>query len=544
MARLIRCFIGGAGTRCAFLGVFFFWVIAQMASAAAEAKKPPGDDIFNGTNIVRVDIKIPKAGIDRLSRYWWGGGRSQQDRPEVKATITEGGRSYTNVAIHLKGSAGSFSSINDQPALTLNFDKFVPDQTFHGLKKISLNNSRQDQSRIQEKLCREMFEAAGVPVPRADYAVVTLNGRPLGLYVLVEGYNKQFLKRYFKDTSGNLYDGGFCQEVNEYLNVNSGDHPEDRSGMRRFLNVINSANGKENGLKEIEQVLDVDRFLAFVAMEDLTVHWDGYTMNRNNYRVYHDKDSGKMIFMPHGMDQMFGAGGRGSPDLGIVPYLNGYVAGVVLGFPEGRSRYIKKLIELRTNIFNLEAVTNRVRQINAKIQPALQGRSDRWAVNHLVECIVQRNESLNQQLAPRQTIAFDINGIAKLEGWRPRGTGVEGKFDASTTETGRKTLHIRAEKGGSAYSWRTRVPLLAGRYRFEGFAKTLNAPEEADQGVQLRISQAPGRVPLHGNTDWIKLSYGFEVPEPGMDVELICELKGSQGEAWFDSGTLRLRRLE
>ena len=37
----------------------------------------------------------------------------------------------------------------------------------------------------------------------------------------------------------------------------------------------------------------------------MTWDWDGYVMNRNNYRVYHDLDTGKMVFFPHGMDQMF-----------------------------------------------------------------------------------------------------------------------------------------------------------------------------------------------------------------------------------------------
>ena len=49
------------------------------------------------------------------------------------------------------------------------------------------NNSVQDSTYLSEKICREMFEAAGVPSPRAGHAVVEFDGRLLGLYVLVEG---------------------------------------------------------------------------------------------------------------------------------------------------------------------------------------------------------------------------------------------------------------------------------------------------------------------------------------------------------------------
>ena len=46
--------------------------------------------------------------------------------------------------------------------------------------------------------------------PRANYVRVNLNGKALGLYLLTEGWDKTFLKRYFKNLKGNLYDGGFA----------------------------------------------------------------------------------------------------------------------------------------------------------------------------------------------------------------------------------------------------------------------------------------------------------------------------------------------
>jgi len=55
--------------------------------------------------------------------------------------------------------------------------------------------------------------AMGCPCGRACHAIVELNGRKVGLYVLKEGFDTVFLKRHFKDESGNLYDGGFLQEI-------------------------------------------------------------------------------------------------------------------------------------------------------------------------------------------------------------------------------------------------------------------------------------------------------------------------------------------
>src|SRR5207247_1862885 len=111
---------------------------------AAETNQTSTGDIFTNLVVPRLQIEIPAAGLARLrSSGHWGGGR-QQDRPVVKATVREGAIVYTNVAIHLKGAAGSFRPVDQGPCLTLNFDKFTPGQSFHGLHKLSLNNSVQD----------------------------------------------------------------------------------------------------------------------------------------------------------------------------------------------------------------------------------------------------------------------------------------------------------------------------------------------------------------------------------------------------------------
>ena len=73
--------------------------------------------------------------------------------------IEEGGKTYENVGIHLKGAAGSFRGIDDRPALTLNFDKFQKGQDYHDLDKIHLNNSVQDPSYLNELICSELGAA-------------------------------------------------------------------------------------------------------------------------------------------------------------------------------------------------------------------------------------------------------------------------------------------------------------------------------------------------------------------------------------------------
>src|SRR5204863_8811439 len=141
------------------------------------------------------------------------------------ATMREGGQVYTNVALHLKGGFGSFRPIDNNPGLTLNFERYAPGQTFHGLSKFSLNNSVQDPTFLNEKICRELFNSVETPAPRAGFTTVQLNGRKLGLHVLTEGFNKQFLRHYFTNVHGNLYQTHANQEISDRLDVNSWDDP-------------------------------------------------------------------------------------------------------------------------------------------------------------------------------------------------------------------------------------------------------------------------------------------------------------------------------
>src|SRR5882672_4345210 len=95
-------------------------------------KASTGDDLFTNKAIVRLQIQIPPEGLEILRKYRYRRGSNQMERVSVAATVREGGRLYTNVAVHLKGSLGSFRPIYSlRPALTLNFDKFAEGQRFH-----------------------------------------------------------------------------------------------------------------------------------------------------------------------------------------------------------------------------------------------------------------------------------------------------------------------------------------------------------------------------------------------------------------------------
>src|SRR5258705_10001387 len=180
------------------------WVISTPAFGASYApKRVPGAEIFDNKTILPIRIEISSNELAVLRR---------DDKSDVRATVYEGTNVWRDVGLHVKGAAGSRKGIDDKVALTLSFQKFTPEQRFHGLRKIHLNNSVQDGSFLCENICSELYRKAGVPTPRVTYATVELNGRKRGFYVVKEGFTKDLIGMYFKNKDGNLYDGEFLYE--------------------------------------------------------------------------------------------------------------------------------------------------------------------------------------------------------------------------------------------------------------------------------------------------------------------------------------------
>jgi spore coat protein CotH len=343
----------------------------------------PGADLFALTNVPAFVIEIDAAGLRSLRN---------EPRTKVKATVRLGGELFRDVGVHIKGSQGSLQTIDARPALTLSFNKFVPKQKCHGLRKLHLNNSAEDPTFMTDVLCSELFRQAGVPSARGAYATLELNRRKLGLYVLKEGLTKEFLAQYFRRTDGNLYDGGFRRDVDRPLERIHGDGPDDQADRLALLAAAREPEAARRW-QRLQEVLDLDRFITSLALQTITWNWDGYAMARNNYRIYHDSESGKLVFIPHGLDQMFW-----EPQGTIYPRMQGLVASAVMRVPEGRSLYRARLASLHTNRFKVAALTSRVNELAALIEPYFPQAPA--AAAKLRRLIIARSRSIAEQLQP------------------------------------------------------------------------------------------------------------------------------------------------
>ena len=549
-------------------------VLSALAQREGPAKPEPSDDLFTNAIVRHLRIEISEEGMATL-RVPVPRSRAVSQRPDVPATVREGNKVWTNVAVHLKGSLGSFRPVNDKPALTLNFDKFAEGQRFHGLQKISLNNSVQDPSYVNEKVCREVFAAAGIPVPRADYATVELNGRHLGLFVLVEGWNKQFLRRHFGNVKGNFYDPGNSREINTITTAAFGDEPTNNGALLAVWKAANEPDHTKR-LARLKETLDLDRFLMLHALDVMMWNWDGYALNRNNYRVFHDAASDRIAFLPHGLDQMFW-----KPDGPIMTGRSGFVAKSILETAEGRRLYLEHFRRLRARVFDERALTNRVASLTARLRPALakEGRGavvqQQAAANEFIELISARARDVDSQLVGvNNLLVLALNESVSLTNWvSHRELGL---VSFTKTENQPIALRIHVNRGPVLGMWTTVAWLEEGRYRIEGRVKTLAVQNDgrSDAGAGFRVwssrketrgtswgwfpyasthdTRMGGMIPVFTNTpqqrltrdtDWTNVTHEFELRQPMADLQIQCVLDASAGAAWFDLSSLKIRRV-
>ena len=285
-------------------------------------------------------------------------------------------------------------------------------------------------------------------------------------------------------------------------------------------------------------------FVDFMALEAMACHWDGYCGNANNYRLWLPS-RGKAVFLPHGMDQLFG-----DTEASVLDHPTAMVANAVMQQPAYRKRYRERL-RVHLPLFAPDRLQPKVAAIGQKLVAELR-RSDPGAADALAEAvrslqerIAARHVSLQAQvvLPEPKPQPLPFGSPLALKKWHPAAEteGIELEPDRLQ---GLAVLQARIGERGSEPrlgAFRTNVLLGPGRYELRGNVRCSDVvppPKDGDGnehgGVRLRAGDARSER-LLGSTGWQAVTCQFEVGEFQRSVELACELHAFAGSAWFRS---------
>ncbi len=284
---------------------------------------PPNDDsgidadyIFNQGAIRTYELKVSQANWDLLNA-------SALDEEYVPATLHFEGREYGPIGLRYKGSGGTLEPCVDEDtgellcdklSMKLKFSEYDKDLRFHGIKRLNFHSMINDVSMMRERLAYSLFRESGVPAPRATHAWLEVNGEPMGLFALVEQIDGSFARDRFADGEGNVYKEVWPvsddeEAYIEALKTNRGSDA-DVSRMMRFAEALRAAEDDAAVAGVLEDWLDVDTLMAYLAVDRAIENWDGI-VNRvfwegqeysHNYYWYEETERDQVWLIPWDMD--------------------------------------------------------------------------------------------------------------------------------------------------------------------------------------------------------------------------------------------------
>jgi hypothetical protein len=299
------------------------------ATAPGAGAEATAEQMYQPSTVDVVKLSLPQASVEKLEA---------EPKKYVKGTFslaeTEGApgteRAFSpplEVGIKLKGSIGSLRELDEKAAFNIKFGKYVDDQTFLGLDKMSLNNMVQDPSMLDETLGYELFRANRVPGSHTGFAYLYVNlageEENFGVHLNIEAMDKAALERRFGDfhePPQHLYEGNYGADVDTEDNPSTGqerwegfevDEGEeaDWSDLTALVDAV-TAPGPVDFSERVAPYADLQEMVHQWAVEKYISHWDGYAgrpgdLQPNNYYLY-SSDSGVFSMLPWGIDQTWG----------------------------------------------------------------------------------------------------------------------------------------------------------------------------------------------------------------------------------------------
>lgn len=374
---------------------------------------------------------------------------SDYEYTEFSAKVTIDGVVMEDVIVRKKGYIGSLSP--SIPSLKLDFNDLREGRTYQNSTRLTLNNNRQDPSNARQCLAYEQFRQAGIAAPRCNYARVRVNGEDLGVFTNVEPIKKPFLERAFGDDKGNQYEAqtsDFGTWLSQRFEKKTNKKENDRSDLQSVTDAL--ALPDDQLMNVLPQLVDVDEFIRFWAVETLIGAWDSATGNANNFHIYRAPDDGLFHFIPWGADTAFRGEHPLKPNTGVL-YRNFSLADRLFNLPQYRAQYEAELEGLLANQWNENQLLQSLEQIRE-----LTGSSEA-SVASLKAFIEGRGEPadadyrLSRRSAVEQALSEDTPAgtVYRLADTQP---------DCSAPVTTPLTGNISAANGADSGSFRFNLP--------------------------------------------------------------------------------------
>ena len=277
---------------------FFLWAVFGMTVGIRS------QSFYDINTINTIEITFVESNWDYLLDQLVAAGQEER----LMGSVAINGVVYDSVGVRYKGNS-SYNPNQVKNPLNIKLDYIIADQEIEGYGTLKLANGFKDPSFVRETLSYEIARNY-FPASLANYANVYINGTHLGLYTSVQDVDKFFMRTHFGSDENTRVKGessGPSGGVWKYYGQDSSSYyskyaMESEFGWQNliwFLDTLNNHN------ESVEQVLNIDRHLWFLAFSNLLVNLDGPINNPQNYYIFKD-DAGRFNPIPWDLNECFG----------------------------------------------------------------------------------------------------------------------------------------------------------------------------------------------------------------------------------------------
>ncbi len=218
----------------------------------------------------------------------------------ILADLQVDGVIYPSVGVRIRGNT-SYTALpagSEKFSLKIEMDFVHPDQDLHGYDELNLNNGFRDPTFSREVVYNN-YVAQFIPNPRANHALVTLNGQNWGVYINVQHTDKRMLRDYFANADGvrigcsNIpngpglaYNGPNPSGYTAYQVNNDGGLPDPLTGLIAVANVL--SNEPLISWPNIDALFAIDPSIWSVVLENFLTDDDSCVNKGCDFLTYRD----------------------------------------------------------------------------------------------------------------------------------------------------------------------------------------------------------------------------------------------------------------
>jgi len=189
------------------------------------------------------------------------------------------------------------------------------DKKFLGRKNIRLRPDDSDKSHLHSKISCDIANRMGVPSIQASFARLYMNGEYWGLYTLLDAIKPSWIKNTFNPSEKEITTLFQCKDRGMNFKVGSSNKCYNANDDYPKMDVLEEFIKEANKCKtatELEEIMDVEVFLKYMAFEWLIGSSDQFLVNGHNFYLYKRETDGKWLIIEHDYDNTFGTGANAS----------------------------------------------------------------------------------------------------------------------------------------------------------------------------------------------------------------------------------------